>query len=104
MRVEDLLAAMRSGADPMTLLNALARETLESYHRECHRLLGSAPEGSGGSPYRVLGLHPSAPDDLVKLAYRFWARRLHPDRGGSAEAMVRLNRAYEEITKERGWK
>jgi DnaJ-class molecular chaperone len=104
MRVEDLLAAMRSGADPATLLNALTRQVLEAYHQEIHRLLGSSPDAPQGSPYQVLGLHPSAPDDVVKVVYRHLARKVHPDAGGSAEAMARLNRAYEEIARERGWK
>lgn len=104
MRVEDLLAAMRSGADPATLLHALTRQVLEAYHQEIHRLLGSAPEGPQGSPYQMLGLHPSAADEVVKYAYKHLANRLHPDRGGSAEAMARLNQAYEEIARERRWK
>lgn len=55
------------------------------------------------SPYRVLGLDPSAEDDLVKLVYRYHSRRNHPDRGGSPERMAEINRAYEAIRRERGW-
>ena len=65
----------------------------------------SGPWRAGsGSPYRILGLDPTAPDELVKLVYRHLARRLHPDAGGSTEAMARLNGAYEEIAKQRRWK
>lgn len=56
------------------------------------------------SPFRVLGLDPSAPDEVVRLVYRHLAHRLHPDRGGSTEAMAKLNQAYERIARERGWK
>ena len=56
------------------------------------------------NPYQALGLDPSAPDDLVKLAYKLLSHKLHPDHGGSAEAMARLNRAYQEIAQMRGWK
>jgi DnaJ-class molecular chaperone len=104
MRVEDLLATMCSGADPATLLDALTKQMLESYHQELHRLLGSAPEDLRGSPYQVLGLAPSAADEVVKYAYKHLAKKAHPDAGGSAEAMARLNKAYEEIARERGWK
>ena len=61
-------------------------------------------QAGGASPYRLLGLDPSAPDEVVKLVYRHLARRLHPDAGGSTEAMARLNGAYEEIARQRGWK
>jgi DnaJ-class molecular chaperone len=56
------------------------------------------------SPYRVLGLDTSATDELVKLAYKLLSQKLHPDHGGSAGAMARLNKAYEDIAKHRGWK
>lgn len=61
------------------------------------------PRGSRG-PYQVLFLDPTAPEEIVKVVYKYLAQRLHPDRGGSTEAMARLNRAYEEIGKMRGWK
>ena len=57
------------------------------------------------SPYRVLGLDPSAPDEVVKLVYLHLAKRLHPDMpGGNAQVMTRINGAYDEIAKKRGWK
>jgi hypothetical protein len=34
---------------------------------------------------------------LVDIGYRALAKRLHPDLGGSAEDMVRLNRARDEL-------
>lgn len=56
------------------------------------------------SPYRVLGLDPSAEDDVVRLAYRALSRKHHPDKGGSQEKMTEINRAYEAIGRERGWR
>lgn len=61
------------------------------------------PMADEANPYRVLGLDPGSSDEMVRLAYRHLARRHHPDRGGGHEAMARLNRAYEEIAKQRGW-
>lgn len=57
------------------------------------------------TPYSFLGLDPSAPDEVVKLVYRHLAKRLHPDMpGGDAEAMARINQAYEDIARQRKWK
>ena len=56
------------------------------------------------SPYQVLGIDPSAADNQVRTAYKFLAHRLHPDHGGSNQAMARLNQAYDQIARERGWR
>lgn len=53
--------------------------------------------------YRELCLLPSAPQELVKQAYRIFVRLYHPDHGGTHEEMVTLNRAYQAICEERGW-
>jgi DnaJ-class molecular chaperone len=66
-------------------------------------MMGKMPFQVAETPYRVLGLDPSADDDLVKLAYRTLSRKYHPDKGGSPEKMAEINRAYESIVKERGW-
>jgi hypothetical protein len=47
--------------------------------------------------YARLCLTPAAPRDLVDLAFRFWAQRLHPDKGGRHEEMVELNSAVRTI-------
>lgn len=44
----------------------------------------------------VLGLGPDADRKAVERAYRSLAKRHHPDRGGDAEAMGRINLAREE--------
>lgn len=45
-------------------------------------------------PYAVLGVPATATHDEIRAAYRAAARRLHPDAGGSAEAMQQLNVAW----------
>lgn len=50
-------------------------------------------------PYRKLHLLPSAPPEIAKAAYRALARIHHPDRGGSHEAMQRINTAWESISR-----
>jgi hypothetical protein len=48
-------------------------------------------------PFDVLGVRPEASFDEVSAAYRRLAKRSHPDAGGSHDAMVELNAAYETI-------
>lgn len=52
--------------------------------------------------YAVLHLLPTAPIELVKVAYRTLAKMYHPDTSHAADAdkiMSRLNKAYEAIVK-----
>jgi hypothetical protein len=43
-------------------------------------------------------LHRSIAADLIDIGYKALAMRFHPDRGGSRDAMRRLNRVREELT------
>jgi len=45
--------------------------------------------------YAALGVSKNATTDELARAYRQQAQRCHPDHGGSHEAMVRLNEAWE---------
>ena len=56
------------------------------------------------SPYDLLGLTPDAEMEVIRVAYKALAKKLHPDLGGSEEAMRRLNEAYGMICSERGEK
>jgi Protein of unknown function (DUF3102) len=42
-------------------------------------------------------LHRELAEELVDIGYRALATRLHPDRGGSKDAMTRLNRVRDEL-------
>ena len=44
-----------------------------------------------------LRLHHDLADELVDIGYRALATRLHPDRGGTKDAMSRLNRVRDEL-------
>lgn len=46
--------------------------------------------------WQVLGVSPDASRDEVDKAYQAQALHAHPDRGGSADAMARLNAARDE--------
>jgi hypothetical protein len=49
-------------------------------------------------PYRILGVSPLDPADVIRKRYRQLALESHPDRGGSSERMAQINLAYERIT------
>ena len=42
-------------------------------------------------------LHRELAEELIDIGYRALATRLHPDRGGSKDAMARLNRVRDEL-------
>ena len=42
-------------------------------------------------------LHRNLAEELVDIGYRALATRLHPDRGGTKDAMIRLNRVRDEL-------
>jgi hypothetical protein len=52
-------------------------------------------------PWRALGVSPDASDHLLRERYLALARRHHPDHGGTAEEMRRINEAYEKVLSER---
>jgi hypothetical protein len=56
----------------------------------------AAPE-QRPDPYEVLGVRRTASATEIRAAYRAAARRLHPDTGGSADAMQRLNVAWQVL-------
>lgn len=59
------------------------------------------PPPPGGSrpvePWASLHLLPTAPRPVVDAAYRAMARIAHPDLGGDADRMKRINAAYEQL-------
>lgn len=60
----------------------------------------------GLDPYQLLCLDKKATDEEVKRRYRNLMRVLHPDTAnteGTNSLCQMVNRAYEQIGKERGW-
>lgn len=49
------------------------------------------------SHYDTLGVAPSASADEIKQAFRRRSSECHPDKGGSADDMAAVNRAYETL-------
>lgn len=78
--VEDLRRAERNGV--LTLKQMLGAQAL--------------PEPMGRAWWVVLGVMDGSSREVIERAYRDKARYLHPDAGGSHEAMAELNVAYEQ--------
>jgi hypothetical protein len=51
--------------------------------------------------YAILGVAPHATLEEIKTAYRLRARAAHPDAGGSHDAFLRVNQAYEFLRDKR---
>ncbi len=47
--------------------------------------------------YEVLQVSPRAEPEVIRAAYRTLARKYHPDFGGDARRMVRLNEAWDVL-------
>lgn len=61
---------------------------------------------SKNGPYEVLGISPSAPDEVVKAAHKALARKFHTDatgKSGDDKDMKKVNAAFEQIKEIRGW-
>lgn len=52
-------------------------------------------------PYRTLGVTAESSDNVLRERYLTLARQHHPDRGGDAEQMRRINDAYERVLADR---
>ncbi len=52
---------------------------------------------SVNDPYRALGVSPDLSDGALRERYLTLARVHHPDRGGNADEMRRINEAYERV-------
>ncbi len=58
------------------------------------------PEAAGGLPWwQVLGVKAEAGAEQIRQAYRDRAKAVHPDKGGSTEAMAALNAAFDQAMK-----
>jgi hypothetical protein len=61
-----------------------------------------SPRPSGPSCWEVLGVSKGSTKEEIKQAYRDLAKRHHPDLGGSAEQMARVNAARDEALRSIG--
>ncbi len=52
-------------------------------------------------PWKTLGVVPEISDVALRERYLTLARQHHPDHGGKAEEMRRINEAYEKVLEQR---
>ena len=55
------------------------------------------PAMSKRNPFDVVGVRDSATEAEIKKAFRTRSLQLHPDKGGSTEAMQELKEAYDQL-------
>lgn len=94
-RVEDNLYAI---AKHIEALRGQERWGVGSVEQAFAGYMALPPAGSsaGASWWNVLGCAHDAPFDVVREAYRDKARAAHPDNGGSHDAMVQVNAAWDQ--------
>jgi hypothetical protein len=80
------------------------RESLLAVLEEYFRVVDTDSKGRASQDseaHAILHLLPSAPPELVKVAYRCLALLVHPDKAnGDLSQMQKLNAAYERLQKE----
>ena len=88
--------------------NEQARQEYEQARRRTHSSYSNTSsewdDPHSEDPYKVLGVQPDAPDEVIKAAHKAQARKHHTDLGGNRDDMARINAAFEEIGRARGWK
>lgn len=90
-RIHEWFYKVKPAVDP-------ERRNEERYKRRFHsadEFAGYYAESGGVSPLSILGLPQSATKGDIKRAYKRLARKAHPDGGGSHEAFLKLQKAYE---------
>lgn len=58
---------------------------------------GRGRDRQDSDPYRILGVEPGDPPELVTAVFRAKVKILHPDKGGDPEQFKRLHAAYKAV-------
>lgn len=96
-RPVDNLKKLQLGIEDMRMIDRRGmREVMESAY------LQLAAPAAQRDPWEVLGLRPGASPEMVEAMYRTIAKQVHPDAGGSDEAMAELTDARNAVLKEAG--
>jgi len=85
----------------------IAYNTIETLKRlQSVKQASDETKGFVFDPYRVLGLQPTAADEVVKSAYRALVKKYHPDVNPDPVARIvfeAIDEAYKAIGKLREW-
>lgn len=69
----------------------------EAKHSNPHVMAADSPavpRSNRRNHYRLLHVQPEAPLEVIRASYRTLMMRLHPDKGGDAQAAALINEAY----------
>ncbi len=91
-------ARAKSAAAPQPNVATAGRTALGTVKEHLERWLRGL---EAQNPYRILGVEADSSDEQVRERYLALARQHHPDRGGQAQEMRRINDAYERIRADR---
>ena len=80
---------------------ASQRGILEQFRQFFKELPAAGESTAIADPYKVMGVTPETPVEVVDAAFRALAKSAHPDTGGSEEQFKRLQRAYDMIKEQR---
>lgn len=102
LRDVDKLVDDVSGKSMAGHVSTFWREQVRPYLEHLDKRLSPDPLEE---EYFLLGLVPTASDEVVRAAFHAMMKQYHPDIGGGDEEMAtKLNLAYEKLAKARGMK
>jgi len=78
-------------------MRMIERRGLNKLYAQAYLQLEGPKNPTKRDPYLVLGVRPDAPAEVIEASYKALAKRMHPDAGGSTEAMVELQEAYAAV-------
>jgi len=87
LRADTKMRSRRAGSVEPVQATGSVKQRLESWLQSL----------SGSDPYRTLGVPPGVSDGALRERYLALARTHHPDKGGEADEMRRINDAYERV-------
>jgi hypothetical protein len=98
-------AAARKKARQRTKQRAKKRDTKRRRRYEEEDEPDPPREHPGHEAYKILGISPDAPDEVVKAAHKVLARKYHPDNQaeGNEKKAKEINGAFDLIKELRGW-
>lgn len=95
-RVEDNMQAIRKTIEAM---RGLDRWGVSDMLKRAFTGFKALPEQPAGRKWwEVLGVEKDASPESIKTAYRVLLHHTHPDKGGTAERFLEVQKAYREAT------
>lgn len=95
---------LRADNEALARRNAQLQQAIDLWKTmdQLNKLFPNTP--GNGNPFKVLSLSEDAPKEVVDAVWKALAWRHHPDVGGNAELMKKINVARDSIYRMRGWR